>query len=205
MNIQCRPEQETELYVSIDAEDLERVGVKEWTMRTGDGSSRIVCLANKSSISLDRFIACSHRRRHVSHLNGDRLDYRKSNLYPTFPAPPPNEWGNYFPALGRRSTPAPPPPLIPPPDYRSYAQFYGPKWKEVQAAAMARAHGKCEKCKRRKARHVHHILLVRYFLDPEEAHYLENTLAVCLRCHHEEHRQAKHRFPLFDGLKYKFV
>lgn len=70
--------------------------------------------------------------------------------------------------------------------------------------AMARAGGKCERCKKRKPVHVHHILPVRYFADPADAHFLDNTLAVCLRCHQEEHRQLKHRFPLFNRLPYKF-
>ena len=90
------------------------------------------------------------------------------------------------------------------PLFPDYSQFYGPTWKEVQAAAMARAKGKCEKCKRRKARQVHHVLPIRYFVNSEDAHFLENTLAVCIPCHQEEHRKIKVGMPLLDQLDYQW-
>lgn len=90
------------------------------------------------------------------------------------------------------------------PLYPDYSQFYGPLWKEVQAAAMARSKGKCEVCKRRKARHVHHVLPFRYFIDSQDAHFLENTLAVCVPCHQEEHRKIKLEMPLLDQLDYRW-
>lgn len=84
---------------------------------------------------------------------------------------------------------------------RYYQEFYGPSWFPVQAEAMARAKGICEICKTSKATEVHHILPIRYFLDSEDAHFINNTLAVCIPCHKEEHRQLKNKFPLFNHLK----
>lgn len=48
-----------------------------------------------------------------------------------------------------------------------------------QDAVMARAHGACERCMRRKGVHAHHLL-------PRSRggkHTLENGAALCARCH----------------------
>ena len=90
------------------------------------------------------------------------------------------------------------------PLFPDYSQFYGPTWKEVQAAAMVRSKGKCEICKRRKARQVHHVLPIRYFVNSEDAHFLENTLALCIPCHQEEHRKIKVSMPLLNQLDYRW-
>lgn len=203
LNITSRSEDGNKVYITIDADDLERVASREWTQRQTAGGTRIACLQYIPQISLGRWIATSPARKPVRHLNGDRLDYRKRNLHPMFPVPPPNKWGNHRPArlLSERVIPPSPPKQEKATDY---SQFYGPKWWAIQPIAMARAGGKCERCKKKKPVHVHHILPVRYFSDPADAHFLENTLAVCLPCHQEEHRQLKHRFPLFNRLVYQF-
>jgi hypothetical protein len=220
LSVICRPELPYGVYVLIDAEDLPRVGIKEWTYRTSlEKGNRMVCLGDLPQSYLARFIAgITEFRKAVTHINGDRFDFRKSNLSLLGSIPPPNKWGNYYP-VRPAGLPIPPPPQPPPtPDYRffirkrrkglfqhgDYSQFYGPKWRDVQAAAMARAKGRCERCKRKKAVHVHHIILVRYFLDSDDAHYLENTKAVCLSCHHQEHREVPQKFPLLDQIEYRW-
>ena len=206
LNVRCIPAQEEKVYIAIDADDLERVAVRGWTRRIANGARRIVCYGDIPQISIGRYIANTGPRQFIRHLNGDRLDYRKSNLNPVFPAPPPNEWGNYIPARQRSERP-----LVEKSERKPQqeiirtngAQFYGPKWWEIQPQAMARSGGFCERCKKKKAVHVHHILPIRYFVYSDDAHYLGNTLAVCRACHAEEHRQLKRKFPLFNHLQYK--
>jgi HNH endonuclease len=224
LSVVCRPEQPYGVYVLIDAEDLPRAGVKEWTYRTYPGdSNKIVCLGDLPQSYMGRFIAgVTEFRKHVKHLNGDKFDFRKSNLSVLGTIQPPNEWGNYYPKrpVGLPIPEPIPQPKTPPapvdkfrrkrhkgkrPIFGDYNQFYGPKWREVQAAAMARANRRCERCKRKKAVHVHHIILVRYFLDSDDAHYLENTLAVCLNCHHQEHREVPQKFPLLDQIPFQWA
>lgn len=74
----------------------------------------------------------------------------------------------------------------------------------MESTELATANGKCERCKKKKAVHVHHIILVRYFLYSDDAHDLENTLAVCLSCHHKKHREVPQKFPLLDQLEYRW-
>lgn len=180
LNIEIRNRQAEKVSIAIDAEDLERVAGLKWEYRvTSSYGFDIACRQyTRKKISLGRWIANA-------------------------PAPPPtNQWGNYRPAKrpNDRQLPPSPPKLE---DTEGYYFSYGPKWLEIQPMAMARANGKCERCKRKKAVHVHHILPVRYFKYPTDAHFLDNTLAVCRSCHHEEHRQLKNRFPLLNRLTYQ--
>jgi hypothetical protein len=200
------------VYVTLDAVDVERVAIKRWTFRTfPDGSSRIVCLGDLPQVSLSRFITgFDKHHRQVQHLNGNKLDFRRSNLYPFVAVPLPNEWGNYRHTALRGYKP-PPRSKETEERYidseiprRSYARFYGQKWLIEKRIAMEAAHGKCQNCRRKKAVHVHHILPIRYFKEPDDAHFQGNLCPVCLLCHQELHRTMKDRFPLFECLQYDF-
>lgn len=74
--------------------------------------------------------------------------------------------------------------------------YYGADWPEMRAAAMTRANGICERCRKKPPAQVHHKLPVRFFANPNDANFLENLLAVCMRCHRKEHEWIKKNLPL---------
>lgn len=78
--------------------------------------------------------------------------------------------------------------------------YYGPTWLAARAAAMQRAKGICERCKKAEAVHVHHLMPVRIFAILDDAHFQENLLAVCTRCHGIEERKVRRELPIFKVL-----
>lgn len=81
------------------------------------------------------------------------------------------------------------------------ARSYGVGWRGARRAALAKADGICERCKKRPVQHVHHRLPVRYFSRERDAHFSRNLIAVCHRCHAIEHRQLKRLLPLLDLIE----
>lgn len=75
---------------------------------------------------------------------------------------------------------------------------YGIGWKAARLAAIQRAGGICERCKKRPLKHVHHKLPVRYFERIEDAHFSVNLTCLCTRCHSTEHRDLAKALPLLD-------
>jgi endogenous inhibitor of DNA gyrase (YacG/DUF329 family) len=82
--------------------------------------------------------------------------------------------------------------------YPAQTNHYGPGWKRARRIALARAAGRCERCKRRPPRHVHHRIPVRCFARPQDAHFESNLLAVCHRCHGAEHHDQRTTLPLLE-------
>lgn len=75
---------------------------------------------------------------------------------------------------------------------------YGIGWKKARQTAMDKAQNLCEKCKRKKPKHIHHKLPIRYFDKLKDAHSPENLIALCTACHVSEHRRLKESIPLID-------
>jgi hypothetical protein len=65
-------------------------------------------------------------------------------------------------------------------DYSRYLE--SEEWKERSAGIIARAHGLCEKCGKRKAIHVHHLSYDRVGEERET-----DLQALCFQCHDEIH------------------
>lgn len=65
-------------------------------------------------------------------------------------------------------------------EYQEYLR--SPRWRDKRAAVMRRAKGRCEYCRDRRARHVHHVTYARIFREP-----LRDLAALCVRCHKKAH------------------
>ncbi len=65
-------------------------------------------------------------------------------------------------------------------DYDTY--LLSDEWKQRRTKVLARCRGTCEKCRKRRAVHVHHISYDHFGNEP-----LEDLLGLCLRCHQQEH------------------
>jgi len=68
--------------------------------------------------------------------------------------------------------------------YRTYREYLKhPKFLEIRAQVFTRAHGTCERCRRRRATEPHHLRYPRWgtFDVPE------NMIAVCHACHCDIH------------------
>lgn len=76
--------------------------------------------------------------------------------------------------------------------------YYGYGWDRAKKLVKQRSGGVCEKCKKRVAKQVHHKLPVRFFELPEYAHFLENLIHLCRRCHIKAHRDLANNLPLLD-------
>jgi len=61
--------------------------------------------------------------------------------------------------------------------------YTGEKWRNIRSAAMARDDRRCQSCGRRDRLHAHHITPVREFDSEADAHYLDNLVILCKRCH----------------------
>jgi hypothetical protein len=79
--------------------------------------------------------------------------------------------------------------------------YYGPQWPKARQLAIDRSGGICERCHKNPIDDVHHALPVRYFIEVSDAHFLSNLIAVCLRCHQDEHRLLSQSLPLLDRLQ----
>lgn len=81
---------------------------------------------------------------------------------------------------------------------------YGNNWYGARRAALKRAKGKCERCKKTKTGlHIHHKIPIRYFKKPEDGNFLANLMAVCHPCHTKEHEEMATRFPLLDTIGFE--
>jgi 5-methylcytosine-specific restriction endonuclease McrA len=65
---------------------------------------------------------------------------------------------------------------------RYHAYLRSPEWRERRRVVLARAGGRCERCKLRKAREVHHLTYVRIFNEPPS-----DLQALCGICHDDAH------------------
>lgn len=72
------------------------------------------------------------------------------------------------------------------------------KWRSQRRKAVIAAKGICQKCKKEKGVDVHHKLPVRYFDVPSKAHFQENLIFLCKKCHKEEHRNLALAIPLLE-------
>ena len=81
-----------------------------------------------------------------------------------------------------------------------YPTSHGVGWKRARKKAMENANSICQKCKKKPAKHIHHKLPIRYFSKISDAHFSNNLLALCTRCHSIEHKKLAFAFPLLDIL-----
>lgn len=81
---------------------------------------------------------------------------------------------------------------------------YGSNWHRAKRAALKRASGICQRCKKAKLPlHVHHKIPIRYFKNPEDGNYPGNLMPVCQRCHVKEHKEMESRYPLLDTIPFE--
>jgi 5-methylcytosine-specific restriction endonuclease McrA len=64
---------------------------------------------------------------------------------------------------------------------------YGTLWRERRQDALERDGYMCQECGQTEDLTVHHITSIREFIEPEEAHRLENLVTLCAGCHTNEH------------------
>ena len=93
--------------------------------------------------------------------------------------------------------------LIAAPRPPTFRYDYGPGWAAFRLKVIARSGGVCERCKKARAVHVHHRLPVRYFIFPQDAHFMENALHVCNDCHKTEHDEIRRDLPLLDTIPFQ--
>lgn len=84
-------------------------------------------------------------------------------------------------------------------------KYYGPDWKPARKAALVRANYTCQRCGLKKnglkwKLHVHHKIPVRYFSNPNDAHFPSNLVTLCSSCHSKAERKGYKELPLFDQL-----
>ncbi|WP_268105321.1 HNH endonuclease [Natronomonas gomsonensis] len=65
---------------------------------------------------------------------------------------------------------------------------YTGKWRSVRREALKRDDYECQRCGKTKEEmgrnpDVHHLIPVRSFDDPQDAHRLLNLVCLCRRCH----------------------
>ncbi len=77
----------------------------------------------------------------------------------------------------------------------------GVGWSGIRRQAIKRAGGVCQRCKRNPSKDVHHLLPIRFFQKPKEAHFKTNLVALCRRCHAQEHRRLEAALPLLNLLR----
>lgn len=72
---------------------------------------------------------------------------------------------------------------------------YGDNWDEKKAEALERDRWRCQDCgieqvecrdKHNRSLHVHHIVKIRLFEQPENANFLENLITLCEECHRNQ-------------------
>lgn len=66
-----------------------------------------------------------------------------------------------------------------------YGEYYGSEWEEAREVIRERDENICQVCEETSENWmpVHHIIPVREFDDPNEAHFEENMVQVCRSCH----------------------
>lgn len=81
-------------------------------------------------------------------------------------------------------------------EYKAYLKSH--KWKTKRLKVLNRAKFRCERCKKRQAREIHHLTYENIFNEP-----LEDLQALCTRCHRQAHGLSVKsvRRPFFKGLK----
>jgi hypothetical protein len=62
-------------------------------------------------------------------------------------------------------------------------KYSGARWRSARAAAISRDDCRCQSCGRSDALHVHHVEPIREFDNPIDAHYLDNLVTLCKKCH----------------------
>jgi len=77
---------------------------------------------------------------------------------------------------------------------------YGFRWYKARREALIKANGICEKCHKKPAKDVHHKLPVRFFVNIMDAHFTDNLIALCRKCHTIEHKKLAIALPLLDLL-----
>lgn len=69
-------------------------------------------------------------------------------------------------------------------DYREY--LHSPEWKAKRVEVLARARGRCERCRKAPAKDVHHKTYAR--LGDEK---LSDLAVLCRNCHLDEHQKPR--------------
>ncbi len=66
-----------------------------------------------------------------------------------------------------------------------YRTYYGPAWRSARRAARKRDGKACRRCGKVQTRalDVHHVQPVGSFADRNDAHFLDNLVCLCHRCH----------------------
>ena len=77
------------------------------------------------------------------------------------------------------------------------SSYRGSNWEQVKARILARANGKCERCKKRRILTVHHKLPFRLFSNYKEANTFDNLQALCRECHTRTDNEIWKKYPLF--------
>lgn len=92
------------------------------------------------------------------------------------------------------------------PNWRGgHEKHYGETWEEQREKAIKRAGGSCESCgtdegELRRSPDVHHIKPLRLFDNPDDAHSLDNLIALCPRCHNRFDSRVVLSALLSDGV-----
>lgn len=72
-----------------------------------------------------------------------------------------------------------------------YEGEYGHTWPRKRKAALERDGYECQACGSDEELHVHHHRPVRTFENPNDAHFLENLVTVCVECHPTQERLSR--------------
>lgn len=68
---------------------------------------------------------------------------------------------------------------------------YGGTYRRRRKEIMKRDNYMCTNCNSKENLEVHHIIPIIKFNDPNEAHYDENVITVCKKCHYELEKNNK--------------
>lgn len=61
--------------------------------------------------------------------------------------------------------------------------YSGSRWRQSRRAVLSRDNRRCQDCGSEEYLHIHHVIPVREFENPEDAHYPDNLVVLCKYCH----------------------
>jgi hypothetical protein len=176
-------------YVVLDTGDIELACKHHIFGRLSEKNKMRACISEPKYSTLERLLLdITDRTVAIRHKNGDMTDFRRSNLiaFKKGGELPKELLAAMRERHGIRHT--------------SKSLLYGKTWKFVRREVMKRSGGVCERCHKKPAFHVHHRLPVRFFAVPDDANFLQNLMAVCIKCHRKEHREIRKNLPLLDQM-----